>query len=204
MGAGGHAKVVIDAALASGWDLAQICVLDDAPDRAGASVMGLRIATPAIPETVDTVFHVAIGKCDARGSLHDRAVRNGGRPVTIIHPRAVISPSAKIGAGSFVAAGAIVGPEGSCGIGTILNHASIMDHDCRVGDFCHIAPGATLGGHVVVENNVLVGAGSVVLPGLTVGRGATIGAGAVVTRNVPPGQVWIGAPAREQGDRRAG
>jgi sugar O-acyltransferase (sialic acid O-acetyltransferase NeuD family) len=204
MGAGGHAKVVIDAALASGWDLTQICVLDDAPERAGATILGLRIATPAVPDALGALFHVAIGNSDARGGLHDRAVRNGGSPATIIHPRAVISPSATIGAGSFVAAGAVVGPDGSCGIGTILNHASIIDHDCRVGDFCHIAPGATLGGEVVIENHVLVGASAVVLPGLKVGRGATIGAGAVVTQNVPPGQVWVGAPAREKGDRRGG
>ena len=41
-----------------------------------------------------------------------------------------------------------------------------------------------------------IGAGAVILPGLTIGEGAMIGAGAVVTRNVPPGETWVGNPAR--------
>lgn len=41
-----------------------------------------------------------------------------------------------------------------------------------------------------------VGAGSVLLPGITIGENALIGAGSVVTRDVPPGELWIGNPAR--------
>ena len=41
-----------------------------------------------------------------------------------------------------------------------------------------------------------VGSGAVVLCGLTIGAGALIGAGAVVTRDVPPGMVAVGNPAK--------
>jgi len=41
-----------------------------------------------------------------------------------------------------------------------------------------------------------LGAGAIVLPGVTVGEGAVVGAGAVVTRDVPPGKVVVGSPAR--------
>ncbi len=40
-----------------------------------------------------------------------------------------------------------------------------------------------------------IGAGAVILPGLTIGAGALIGAGAVVTKDVPPGETWVGNPA---------
>lgn len=41
-----------------------------------------------------------------------------------------------------------------------------------------------------------IGAGSVILPGLTIGEGAMIGAGSVVTKDVPPGELWLGNPAK--------
>jgi acetyltransferase-like isoleucine patch superfamily enzyme len=41
-----------------------------------------------------------------------------------------------------------------------------------------------------------IGSGVVILPGVTIGEGALIAAGAVVTRNVEPGAVVAGCPAR--------
>ena len=47
-----------------------------------------------------------------------------------------------------------------------------------------------------IEDNVSIGSGSVILCGITLGRDCVIGAGAVVTKSVPPGEVWVGTPAR--------
>jgi acetyltransferase-like isoleucine patch superfamily enzyme len=47
-----------------------------------------------------------------------------------------------------------------------------------------------------IENNVSIGSGAVILCGITIGRDAVIGAGAVVTRSIPPGEIWVGNPAR--------
>lgn len=41
-----------------------------------------------------------------------------------------------------------------------------------------------------------IGAGATILPGVTIGAEAMIGAGAVVTKDVPPRELWIGNPAR--------
>lgn len=51
-----------------------------------------------------------------------------------------------------------------------------------------------VGAHV--EAGAIVGAGVVLLPGVRVGARALIGAGAVVTKDVPPGTVVAGSPAR--------
>lgn len=48
----------------------------------------------------------------------------------------------------------------------------------------------------VVKRGASIGSGTTLLCGLTVGEGAIIGAGSVVTRDVPPGAVVAGNPAR--------
>jgi maltose O-acetyltransferase len=52
---------------------------------------------------------------------------------------------------------------------------------------------------VVIEDNVWVGGGSAILKGVTVGRDSVIGFAAVVTKDVPPGRIWGGNPARDIG-----
>jgi UDP-2-acetamido-3-amino-2,3-dideoxy-glucuronate N-acetyltransferase len=47
-----------------------------------------------------------------------------------------------------------------------------------------------------VGRRASIGSGAVVLCGVTIGEGALVGAGAVVTKDVPPGAVVAGNPAR--------
>ncbi len=60
---------------------------------------------------------------------------------------------------------------------------------------------ATCAKPIVIEDDVWIGASATILGGVTIGEGAIIGAGAVVTKDVPPGETWVGVPARRI-DRR--
>jgi acetyltransferase-like isoleucine patch superfamily enzyme len=59
-----------------------------------------------------------------------------------------------------------------------------------------IMDGAIERAPVVLEDGCDIGVGAIILPGVTVGRAAQVGAGAVVTRDVAPGAVVAGVPAR--------
>jgi acetyltransferase-like isoleucine patch superfamily enzyme len=50
---------------------------------------------------------------------------------------------------------------------------------------------------VKVEARAKIGGGALLLPGVTIGERALVGGGAVVARDVPPGVVVVGNPARE-------
>ena len=55
---------------------------------------------------------------------------------------------------------------------------------------------------VHIEENCDIGAGSIILPGSRIGKGVIIGAGAVVTKNIPPFEIWAGVPAKKIGIRK--
>jgi acetyltransferase-like isoleucine patch superfamily enzyme len=56
-------------------------------------------------------------------------------------------------------------------------------------------------GTIAVGDDVWLGAGVVLLPGSRVGNGSIVGAGSVVTDEIPPFSIAVGAPARVIGRR---
>jgi serine O-acetyltransferase len=81
--------------------------------------------------------------------------------------------------------------------GNIFIHA-----DSVIGARCTLRQGVTIGNREddgpspVLEDDVELGAYAQVLGAITVGRGAKVGAMSVVLRDVPPGAVAVGIPAR--------
>lgn len=195
IGAGGHAKVVAETALAAGSTVAGF--LDDDPAKQGTHLLGLRVEGPILAGMTRLgVYRWVLGIGDNRVRRH--LVEQGlpAEPISLVHPSAVLSSSAKIGLGSVVFAGAIVQAEAQIGAHVVLNTRATVEHDVVVGDFAHVAPGAVLLGAVEVGQGALIGAGAVVLPGVRIGEGAVVGAGAVVAKNVPAGATVVGVPAR--------
>lgn len=48
---------------------------------------------------------------------------------------------------------------------------------------------------VIINNNVFIGAHCIILKGVTIGSNSIIGAGSIVTKSIPPGEIWAGNPA---------
>ena len=194
IGAGGHAKVVLDTIYLCGKTAR---VLDRDPLKVGEKILRDEVLLFSLQRiSKSDHIHIAIGDNETRCLLASQLSFVSGGFASIVHPLAVVSESAKISEGVFVAARALLGPNASVGQGSIVNHGTIIDHDCSIGCYSHVAPGSVLGGGVSVGDSVLVGSGAVVLPGKRIGDRARIGSGAVVTRDVSGGQTLIGHPAR--------
>lgn len=54
----------------------------------------------------------------------------------------------------------------------------------------------------IVRHHASIGANATILPGIEIGAHAMVGAGAVVTKDVPPGKLVLGVPARVVSDVR--
>lgn len=203
LGAGGHARVVIDALRLSGG--AQLVgLLDPRPELAGTELDGVRIlGDDALLDELrhDGVTHAFIGlggtrDLTARKRLFELAARAGYEFVPVIHPSAVVAVSADLGRATVVLANAVVNPGARLGDNVIVNTGAIVEHDCLIGSHSHIATGARLAGAVEVGEAAHLGIGCSVRQSVRIGSGAIVGAGAVVIQDVPERTVVIGVPAR--------
>lgn len=198
LGAGGHAKVVIEAIREAG-EFKIGGILDDDVDRHGTALRGVSIVDSMTPDAVNRhqIKHavIAVGDNKIRSSIAQRLDGFVSWP-TIVHPRAIVASGSNLGEGTVVCAGAVVQTDTRIGRHVILNTASSVDHDCVVGDFAHIAPGCHIAGGVCLGDGVLAGIGTSMIPGRNIGQWSIVGAGAVVVVDLPEMCVATGVPAR--------
>ena len=203
VGAGGHARSVVDALCSARSAFTPVVCTDPDPALHGQSVAGVPIAgdddiLPALLASGVAAACVGVGGVGdnrPRAALHARLVRLGFELPAVSHGCAQIASSATVGLGSIVLAGAIVGTETSVGEGVIVGSGAIVEHDCSIGDHVHLASGCVLGGAVTVAAGAHVGLGATVLQGRSVGEWAVVAAGAVVVHDVPAGETVVGCPA---------
>ncbi|MCC7310710.1 MAG: acetyltransferase [Sulfuritalea sp.] len=198
-GAGGHAKVVVDAIELEGRHVIAF-VADADAGLHGTTLQGYRVRSEAegfaAPACGVAHAFVAIGRNEVRQRIANMATGCGLVLARVVHPAATVARSAALGAGTLVMPGCVVNADARIGTNVIINTGAIIEHDCRVGDGTHIAPRVTLCGGVRIGAGTLVGAGAVILPGVKVGAGATVGAGALVMSDVPDEATIFGVPAR--------
>lgn len=119
-----------------------------------------------------------------RAQLPARLLSQVARSLTGVE----IHPGATIGARFFI----------DHGMGVVIGETA------EVGDDVMLYHGVTLGGrsmeavkrHPTVHDGAVLGAGARILGPVEIGAGAQIGANAVVVKDIPPGAVATGIPAR--------
>jgi acetyltransferase-like isoleucine patch superfamily enzyme len=120
----------------------------------------------------------------------------------LIRENTVIGDHVSVGSSSVI--------EGNCRIGNRVNIQSMVfiPTNTEIRDGVFIGPNAVLTNDryppgsgrplegPVVEEDAVIGANTTILPNLRIGKGSAVAAGAVVTKDVPPGMLAIGSPAR--------
>ncbi|MCR4442983.1 MAG: acetyltransferase [Peptococcaceae bacterium] len=196
IGAGGHGRVVADAAEEAGrWD--KIAFLDD-------WAAGTAFKWPVLAKTSEAALFldeyedvaVALGDNRLRVEKLNYCEGLGFNLPAVVHPAAAVSKRAEIGAGSVVLAQAAVNAGAVLGRGCIVNTGATVDHDCLLEEGVHLSPGVHLGGEVKVGRFSWLGVGASVINRVTIGRCVTVGAGTVVISDVEDNVTVVGVPGR--------
>lgn len=195
LGAGGHAKVIIDILKKNGEK--NIFIFDDDENKIGQE----NILGEVVKGTIDDShkgnkdYHLIIGIGDnkIRKKISERI--NGCYGLAI-HPSAVIGEDVIIGEGTVIMANAVINSGSRIGKHCIINTAATIDHDCIIKDFVHVSPGAHLGGNIIVGESSWIGIGSSLKNNIVIEKDVVVGAGSVVIQDIKQHGVYIGIPAK--------
>lgn len=82
------------------------------------------------------------------------------------------------------------------GSGVVISHGSyVLSHGHGLESSGHRC-GRAVPARTKIGSGAWIGAKAIVLGGVSIGEGSVVGAGSIVTKDVPPNQVWAGNPAK--------
>ena len=119
-------------------------------------------------------------------------------PGAIIRDMVTIEKNAVVMMGAVINIGAVIGEGTMVDMNAVVGARGILGKNVHLGACSVVAgvlepPSAT---PVIVEDDVVIGANCVILEGVRIGKGAVVAAGSVVTKDVEPGAVVAGSPAK--------
>ena len=205
MGAGGHAREVLDVleSLPDGLAARERTTVFAEPGSTGPAAAALvRERGYALVEAFPAEashYLPAVGDPALRRRFAAFAESHGLAPGQAVSPLSTLPDALREAAGLVAFPRSHVSTAVALGAHCHLGTACSVSHDVRLGDRVTLSPGVLLAGEVVVEDDAFLGIGAVVLPGCRIGRGAVVGGGAVVIRDVAPGTTVVGNPARPVG-----
>ena len=211
VGAGGLARETLEAVDAVNdvnptWSF--LGFADDDPNLQGTSVAGHPVLGPveAVDDHSDARLLVCVASPTRNAARKALAGRLGSpeRFATVVHPAATVSRSTLLGPGTIVLAGTVTTADVAIGAHVIVMPGVVLTHDDVVEDFATFGAGARLGGRAHVGEGAYIGSGAAIREDRTIGTWSVIGMGAVVTKDVPPREVWVGSPARFLRAQQAG
>lgn len=198
IGAGGHAKVLID--IFKSMKIYKI-IGATSSDKIKRTIYGIpilgddSILLDLYKKGVNNAF-IAIGDCKLRNRIFDHTNKIGFNIVNAISPHTNISPTVKIGKGVAIMPGVSINVDSIIEDNVIINTNASIDHDNVIKKSAHIGPGCNLAGNVTVGEGTFLGIGCKVIPKIFIGKWSIIGAGSVIIKDVPSNTKVFGVPAK--------
>lgn len=84
--------------------------------------------------------------------------------------------------------------------GTKVDHYAHIGHNCTIGEDCIITAKVVFCGGSSVGSSTWIGVGTIIKEKVKVGNKVLIGLGSIVTKDIPDGETWMGAPAKRDTD----
>jgi sugar O-acyltransferase (sialic acid O-acetyltransferase NeuD family) len=168
------------------------------PDIKAPAEVGNPLDADSLPgELLELPFIVCQAQPRHRhAAMADARTRGLSKASTLVDPTAIVAATAVIKPGVYVGAGSVVAAGARLGAGSLVNRSCSIGHHSVLEDYACTGPGIVVAGSCRVERGAFIGAGAVLAPEVRIGAGALVGAGAVVIRDVAPGEVVAGNPAR--------
>lgn len=162
IGAGGHAKVVLDCLGGKAYGF-----VDDSVDQ----FFGLK----KLHEIGDKTAIIGFGAVTTKSlERRHKIFKDYAKLATAIHKSAIISKHVEIGEGTMIGPGVIINSGARIGRNVIINSGAVIEHDAVIGDGSHVAPRAVVLGGAKIGECAMIGAGAVVLPGVEVKASALV------------------------------
>ena len=185
LGAGGHAKVVLDILKDNGLQILGVCDPDlhskALANWRGVPVLGDDSFVKRIdPNEIFLANGIGVTKSNKiREKVYADFIKLGFVFPALIHSSAWVSPWVTFEDGVQIMAGAVIQADVTIGRNSIVNTGAKVDHDSNVGANTHIAPGVTICGNVLIGDLSFIGSNSCVLEGAVIDRSSFISANSV-------------------------
>jgi sugar O-acyltransferase (sialic acid O-acetyltransferase NeuD family) len=187
LGAGGHARVLIDCLLLNS---VKILGMTDTNQKK-STVLGVpllgndSIIEQYSPKNIQLINGIgSISQPYLRRKIYEKFKDLGFSFQNVIHPSAVIATDVNWGEGAQVMAGAVIQSGCTISDNTIVNTSTSLDHECEIGAHVHLAPGVVLSGNVFIEELCHIGIGATIMQSIRVGKGSFVKAGTIVKSDI--------------------
>jgi sugar O-acyltransferase (sialic acid O-acetyltransferase NeuD family) len=170
----------------------------DRDEYRGLPVVALEEVDDRFPPDRHSAF-VAISSTKlnrVRTRLYEQVKDRGYSLASYVSSRAFVWHDVEIGENCMIFEGNTLQHEVRVGDDVVLWSGNHVGHQTRIEDHCFISSHVVISGYCSIGRSSFMGVNSCVADFVKIGEDCVVGAGTVVVKDLEPGRVYVGNPAR--------